>query len=100
MKKQITEVTYIESPLFEVLTEDGPQHRFNYQVIGVIDGETYTLTGVTFDYWKAAEEMVAKVNKAGEVDPALWHEGTCWDQYKTAWTPEEEKAHAYFYEYA
>jgi hypothetical protein len=97
----IVEAFVYESPLFEVMTEDGPAARYNFQIGAILEGgQEISLTGVTFDHRCEAARLVAKINERGSVNMAHWYEGTSWSGYDLMWTPEEEKEHAYFYEYA
>lgn len=98
---KIKEAYAIETPLFEKVTEDGIGHYYNFNIVAMDEeGNEYTLTGRTFEDREEANRQAARVNRAGFINLEYWHEGTCWDHYKTMWTPEEEKRHAYENDYA
>lgn len=104
---KLVEVFVYESPLFEVQTEDGPATRFNFQIgalVEVADApggvKEFSLYGVAFDTRNEAQALVARIEAAGAIDLSRWYEGTSWSGYDSMWTPEQEKDHAYFYEYA
>ena len=104
MKKhalKVIEVYVIETPLFEKMTEDGIGHFYNFNIVAMDrDHKEYTLSGRVFEDREEARRLASKINRAQEINLDYWHEGTCWDQYKTMWTPEEERRHAYENGYA
>lgn len=89
---------FIESPDFEIATEDGLSSTFNLQVVAETeDGRKFTHFK-TYARWSniRACEFANEVEARGAIDPQYWTEGTSWDQYAEAQTYEEEKAERIF----
>lgn len=89
---------FIQSPEFEIITEDGPGSDFNLQIVAETEAGTKYTHIKTFDRWEDARAdcFVKQVEARGKIDPAFWTEGTSWDQYATPQTWEEEKAEHIF----
>jgi hypothetical protein len=88
----------IESPLFEVVTEDGIGSGYNLQIVCEdVNGKKYTHFK-TFEAYErdAASNFVKKIAARGTVNREHWNPGTSWDHYATPQTYEEEKAEAIF----
>ena len=98
MNIKITLAYVIESPLYEIATEDGPGSTFNLQVVAQDkNGAEYThLKTFERNEQAKADDFARKVNERGEINEAFWTRGTSWDFYATPQTYEEEKAEAYF----
>ena len=86
---------FIESPLFEIMTEDGPASTFNLQIVAETeDGRKFTHNR-TYEAWQKddAEKFSQWIVNLGRINVELhWHEGTSWDHYAVPQTYEEEMA--------
>jgi len=97
---KVTNVNYGKSPLFEVMTEDGPGDGYNLFVVAQGPNGSVFTHEMRFEYYETerAEAFAKRVEAKGEVDLAYWSEGTPWDCYATPQTYEEERAEALFNE--
>jgi hypothetical protein len=101
----IKEVFSIESPLFESTRFDydgNPVNEvlYNFQIVAVVQTEDaqsaddvieISLSNVTFDDKKKADELAKRIEAKGEIDVQYWHVGTCWDRFKEPQTYQQEK---------
>lgn len=98
----IIKAYFIESPLFEIITEDGPGSAYNLQIVAEeADGNRRTHFQ-TFDSWDrdAAQIFADTVADRGQIDPQYWNEGTSWDHYGVPQSYSEEKLEAEWRGYA
>lgn len=90
--QEIVAAYVLESPLFEITTEDGSSADFNLQIVAENkDGEKYThcKTYHRFDGFNA-QSLADKIAFRGEIDLKYWGYGTSWDHYGGHDRSEEE----------
>lgn len=93
---KIATAYYIESPLFEIVTEDGIGEAYNLQIVAEEEDGNRRTHFQTFESWDrvSAQNFVDTIVERGEIDPQYWNEGTSWDHYAVPQTYDEEKLEA------